>query len=120
MRKCVLRNYPEGPMLYVYRVEFETDPKTGQITAKLPSLNHTADFGDTAEEAVANLRVLAAEFIEALLKEGKPAPPATPPTGGSVPGSGYQGGRPPTRCAPDLPGEASLPSGEKTNAGRLR
>ena len=29
-----------------YRVEFETDPTTKQVTAKLPSLNHTADFGD--------------------------------------------------------------------------
>ena len=34
-----------------YQVEFETDSKTKQVTARLPTLNHTADFGDTAEEA---------------------------------------------------------------------
>ena len=42
-----------------YRVEFETDPTTKQVTAKLPTLNHTADFGDTAEEALGRLRDLA-------------------------------------------------------------
>ena len=63
-------------MTYVYRVELETDPKTGQVTAKLPSLNHTADFGDTAEQAVASLRELAIGFIEVLLSEGRPIPPS--------------------------------------------
>ena len=54
-----------------YRVEFETDPKTKQVTAKLPTLNHTADFGDTAEKALSNLRELATGLIEVLLDEGK-------------------------------------------------
>lgn len=71
-------------MRLVYRVEFETDPKTGQVTAKLPSLNHTADFGDTAEEAVANLRELAAGLIEVLLDEGKAVPPSDATEGGGV------------------------------------
>lgn len=71
-------------MRFAYRVEFETDPKTGQVTAKLPSLNHTADFGDTAEEAVANLRELAAGFIEVLLDEGKAIPPSDATEGGGV------------------------------------
>ncbi|MBI1999670.1 MAG: hypothetical protein HYT85_06865 [candidate division NC10 bacterium] len=71
-------------MRLVYRVEFETDPKTGQVTAKLPSLNHTADFGDTAEEAVANLRELAAGFVEVLLNEGKAVPPSDATGGGGV------------------------------------
>jgi len=63
-------------MRFATRVEFETDPKTGLVTAKLPSLNHTADFGNTAEEAVANLRELATGFIEVLLDEGKAIPPS--------------------------------------------
>jgi predicted RNase H-like HicB family nuclease len=71
-------------MRCVYRVDFETDPNTGQVTAKLPSLNHTADFGDTAEEAVTNLRELAAGFIEVLLDEGKAVPPSDATEGGGV------------------------------------
>ena len=59
-----------------YRVEFETDLKTKQVTAKLPTLNNTADFGDTAEEALANLRKLASGLIEVLLDEGKEIPPS--------------------------------------------
>ena len=59
-----------------YRVEFETDNKTKQVTAKLPTLNHTADFGDTAEKALANLRKLATGLIELLLDEGKEIPPS--------------------------------------------
>src|SRR4030095_10308328 len=58
-----------------YRVEFETDPTTKQVTAKLPTLNHTADFGDTAEEALSNLRELATGLIEVLLDQGKEIPP---------------------------------------------
>ena len=58
-----------------YKVEFETDPDTKQVTAKLPALNHTADFGETAEEALANLRELANGLIEVLLDEGKEIPP---------------------------------------------
>jgi predicted RNase H-like HicB family nuclease len=57
-----------------YRVEFETDPTTKQVTAKLPTLNHTADFGDTAEEALSNLRELATGLIEVLLDQGKEIP----------------------------------------------
>lgn len=57
-----------------YRVEFETDSRTKEVTAELPTLNHTADFGDTAEKALANLRELAKGFIETLLEEGKEIP----------------------------------------------
>jgi predicted RNase H-like HicB family nuclease len=71
-------------MRFVYRVEFETDPTTGQVTAKLPSLNHTADFGDTAEAAVANLRELAAGFIEVLLEGGKAVHRSDATEGGGV------------------------------------
>ncbi len=57
-----------------YQVEFETDSKTKQVTARLLTLNHTADFGDTAEEALGNLRELATGLIEVLLEEGKEIP----------------------------------------------
>lgn len=57
-----------------YQVEFETDSKTKQVTARLPTLNHTADFGDTAGEALGNLRELATGLIEVLLEEGKEIP----------------------------------------------
>jgi len=67
-----------------YRVEFETDPKTKQVTAKLPALNHTADFGNTAEEALANLRELATGLIEVLLEEGKEVPPSDKTEKGGV------------------------------------
>jgi len=59
-----------------YRVEFQTDPKTKQVTAKLPTLNYNADFGDTAEEALSNLRELATGVIGVLLDEGKEVPPS--------------------------------------------
>lgn len=67
-----------------YRVEFETDLKTKQVSAKLPTLNHTADFGDTAEEALANLRKLATGLIEVLLDEGKEIPPSDKTEKGGV------------------------------------
>ena len=67
-----------------YRVEFDTDPKTKQVTAKLPTLNHTADFGDTAEKALANLRELATGLIEVLQDEGKEVPPSDTTEKGGV------------------------------------
>ena len=67
-----------------YKVEFETDFHTKQVTAKLPSLNHTADFGETAEAALANLRELANGLIEVLLDEGKEVPPSDKTEKGGV------------------------------------
>jgi len=67
-----------------YRVEFETDLVTKQVTAKLPTLNHTADFGDTAETALSHLRELATGLIEVLLDEGKEVPPSDTTEKGGV------------------------------------
>jgi hypothetical protein len=39
-------------------------------------LNDTADFGDTVEKALSNLRGLATGLIEVLLDEGKQVPPS--------------------------------------------
>jgi len=44
------------------------------VSATLPTLNHTSDFGDTAEEALSNLRFLAEGFDELLLERGEPIP----------------------------------------------
>ena len=57
---------------------------TKQVTAKLPTLNHTADFGDTAEKALSNLRELATGLIEVLLDEGKEIPPSDTTEKGGV------------------------------------
>jgi predicted RNase H-like HicB family nuclease len=67
-----------------YRVEFETDPTTKQVTAKLRTLNYTADFGDTAEKALSNLRALATGLMEVLLDEGKQIPPSDTTEKGGV------------------------------------
>jgi len=68
----------------IYKVEFETDHRTKQVTAKLPTLNHTADFGETAETALANLRELANGLIEVLLDERKDIPPSDKTEKGGV------------------------------------
>ncbi len=61
-------------MIFVYRVEIETDKETGEIVASLPTLNYTADFGVTVEEAIQRLWELAGGFIETLIEEGEPIP----------------------------------------------
>ncbi|MFN8627995.1 MAG: type II toxin-antitoxin system HicB family antitoxin [Candidatus Binatia bacterium] len=67
-----------------YRVIFETDRKTRQVTAKLPSLNNTADYGASAEEALANLRELAQGFIEVLHERNEPVPTSDRTEAGGV------------------------------------
>lgn len=62
-----------------YKVSFETDRETGAIVVSIPSLNYTADFGRTVEEAVRNLRKLASGFVRCLAHEGGPIPPSDPP-----------------------------------------
>jgi len=61
-------------MIYVYRVEIETDKESGDIVASLPKLNYTADFGSSIEEAIERLRELATGFIETLIEEGETIP----------------------------------------------
>lgn len=68
----------------LYRVVFETDPKTGAVTATLPSLNHTADYGASAEEALDNLRELAQGFLEVLQQSHEPLPPSDRTEAGGV------------------------------------
>ena len=57
-----------------YRIEYETDKETGQVTATIPELNHLSSFGDTFAEAEANVREAALGFLEVLAKEKKEIP----------------------------------------------
>jgi len=66
-------------MVHVYRVEFETDPQTNTIVVSVPTLNYTADFGRTVEEALERLQQLAQGFLEVLAEQGEPIPPSDPP-----------------------------------------
>lgn len=67
---------------YSYRVVVATDRHSGEIVASLPSLNWTADFGASVEEALVNLRRLAKGFVQVLQDEGEPVPPSDPPAEG--------------------------------------
>lgn len=69
-------------MGHIYRVEFETDPDTKAIVVSLPTLNYTADFGSTVEEALERLQTLAQGFLEVLAERGEPIPPSDPPLEG--------------------------------------
>ena len=69
-------------MVYTYRVEFETDPETKTIVVSLPTLNYTADFGSTVEEALERLQVLAQGFLDLLAEQGESIPPSDPPSEG--------------------------------------
>jgi len=71
-------------MLHTYKVVIETDNETGKIVVSLPTLNYTADFGDTVEEAIANLKKLAIGFIETLRQERIAVPPNDPLTGNDL------------------------------------
>lgn len=71
-------------MMIWHRVVFETDPKTRRVTAKLPTLNNTADYGVAAEKALENLRVLAQGFLEVLCNAGEPLPPSDRTEAGGV------------------------------------
>ena len=71
-------------MVYTYRVVLETDNETREIVASLPTLNYTADFGGTAEEALARLQELATGFLETLREAGEPIPTPDPVSGGGL------------------------------------
>ncbi len=63
-------------MVYTYRVFLETDKETGQIVASLPTLNYTADFGETVEEAISHLQQLAVGLLETIMETGTLIPPS--------------------------------------------
>lgn len=57
-----------------YKIEYEADKETGQITATIPELNHVASFGDSFAEAESNVREAALGYLEVLLKQNKEIP----------------------------------------------
>lgn len=59
---------------FEYKVEYELDKETGQVTATIPELNHISSFGDSFAEAEANIREAALGYIELMLKEHKEIP----------------------------------------------
>lgn len=59
---------------FEYKIEYEADKGTGQITATIPELNHVSSFGDTFAEAESNVREAALGYLEVLVKENKEIP----------------------------------------------
>ena len=59
---------------FEYKIEYETDKETGQVTATIPELNHLSSFGDTFAEAESNVREAALGYLEVLMKENKEIP----------------------------------------------
>jgi len=64
--------------LKAYFVEFEVDEETKQICVSLPTLNDVADFGETIDDALKNLHILASTVIEYLQDEGRDIPQSDP------------------------------------------
>jgi predicted RNase H-like HicB family nuclease len=61
-------------MEFTYKIEYEADKETGQVTATIPELNHVSSFGDSFAEAEANVREAALGYLEVLVKEQKEIP----------------------------------------------
>ncbi len=59
---------------FSYKIEYETDRDSGQVTATIPELNHLSSFGDTFAEAEANVREAVLGYFEVLRKENKQIP----------------------------------------------
>jgi predicted RNase H-like HicB family nuclease len=59
---------------FEYKIEYEADKESGQITATIPELNHVSSFGDSFAEAEANVREAALGYLEVLAKEHKEIP----------------------------------------------
>ena len=59
---------------FEYKIEYEADKETGQITATIPELNHISSFGDSFAEAETNVREAALGYLEVLVKENKEIP----------------------------------------------
>lgn len=57
-----------------YKIEYEADKETGQVTATIPELNHISSFGDSFAEAEANVREAALGYLEVLMKENREIP----------------------------------------------
>ncbi len=52
-----------------FKIEYQIDKETGQITATIPELNHVSSFGDSFAEAEANVKEAALGYLEVLIRE---------------------------------------------------
>jgi len=59
---------------FSYKIEYEVDKKTTQVSATIPELNHVSSFGDSFAEAEANVKEAATGYLEALLKNHQNIP----------------------------------------------
>ena len=66
-----------------YKIEYEVDKETKQITATIPELNNVSSFGDSFAEAEENVREAALGYLEVLTKENKQIPKSAFHTGGT-------------------------------------
>ena len=57
-----------------YKIEYEVDKETAQVTATIPELNHISSFGDSFAEAESNVREAALGYFEVLAKERREIP----------------------------------------------
>ncbi len=59
---------------FEYKIEYEVEKETGEVTATIPELNHVSSFGSTFAEAEANVKEAALGYLETLLKDSKEIP----------------------------------------------
>lgn len=59
---------------FEYKIEYDVDKKTGQVTATIPELNHVSSFGNTFAEAEANVKEAVIGYLEVVIKERKDIP----------------------------------------------
>lgn len=59
---------------FEYKIEYDVDKKTGQVTATIPELNHVSSYGNTFAEAEANVKEAAIGYLEMVIKERKDIP----------------------------------------------
>ncbi len=51
---------------FAYKIEYEADKESGQVTATIPELNNISSFGDSFAEAEANVKEAALGYLEVL------------------------------------------------------
>jgi len=59
---------------FSYKIEYEIDKKTGQVSATIPELNNVSSFGDSFAEAEANVKEAATGYLEVILKNHQNIP----------------------------------------------
>ena len=59
---------------FEYRIEYDSDSETGQVTATVPELNSISSFGASFAEAEANVREAVLGYLEVLQAEGREIP----------------------------------------------